>query len=537
MLGGASAQSSVVHNVTSSQSIRSVIQTGRDLRPTAAEIRMAAGLGTGTTNSIVRRVAVTAGRAMPWIGMAVIAWELVDKAMWWNARERATPVLGPNDDVNCQFGLLPPEECVLSVGDVAFTYIISSYSNAPDVCGQDGIRYVLRLRARYAANDTWRSVSGSDAVILCAYGPQQAFYNIELLPNMVHPLNPSIAVTGPGYAEVTISGDTFIRPVYWFLDGWNEEESVPWRQQLAEGRPGMEQWAKGNTDAFMENRALEQGWPSTYGEPLPGLSLTPSPNINQWYSNPYADPNLDTDGDGYKDWEEFVAGTDPNNSNEHPSTDIVEPEPDPSDPNYDPEEPYEPLPDRDGDGIPDQYDPCPYDALNRCMDDDRVRERLEIEFPDDYSREATLQDIRNLLQQMLEQEQGQEPEEPEEPEEEPAPVDFGPISLVLPEWQPWDITEETFSNVSSHMETVLGNALDAGSGKLPFLFSGWVPIVSLGGGGSCEGISMQLLGVSQDVGVCDTPVHTVLATTVRTALLAVMIIAFWLGMTRWVAQT
>ncbi|MCY1703444.1 hypothetical protein [Deinococcus sp. SL84] len=48
--------------------------------------------------------------------------------------------------------------------------------------------------------------------------------------------------------------------------------------------------------------------------------LEPAPNANQWADDPYADPALDTDGDGWTDAAEYERGTDPNSNLSKPKT-------------------------------------------------------------------------------------------------------------------------------------------------------------------------------------------------------------------------
>lgn len=285
----------------------------------------------------------------------------------------------------------------------------------------------------------------------------------------------------------------------------------------------------------LQERANRRSWPATYGAPYApwDVSVTPAPNQNQWYGNPYADPTIDTDGDGYEDWREAESETDPNDPDHYPTVPVVVPvRPDPGDPDYDPvrdpshpdyDPDQDPWRDSDGDGIPDRFDPCARDALNRCMD-------AAPEY--DPASEDTLQEIRDLLQEIRDQEKQEEDEQ-----DDVMPADFGPLTLLLPEWTPGAVTESAFAAVSTAMETTVNGAIGDGGGKLPFLLSGWVPIVALTGGDECSGISMDILGHTQQVGVCDTPVHTVLATTARTAILALAVIAFWLGMVRWVSQS
>jgi len=118
-------------------------------------------------------------------------------------------------------------------------------------------------------------------------------------------------------------------------------------------------------------------FPLTFDSPIPGLSLDPAPNGNQWLGNPFFDPLLDTDTDSWPDWFEYDLYSDPSNpASQPPST--ADPDDDgydnaaerdvgtdPTDPNGRPDVDVDHG--SDGDGIKDSADPCPSDPTNMCQ--------------------------------------------------------------------------------------------------------------------------------------------------------------------------
>lgn len=293
------------------------------------------------------------------------------------------------------------------------------------------------------------------------------------------------------------------------------------RCYLAVGRPDLEALLRGDPGALgaIRNQVLpdylssvenQSNWPYTYGEPYgsgQGVQLQPAPNQNQWYDNPYANPQLDTDGDGWPDWKEVLAGTDPNDENSFPT---VDPAPD-TEPGQDP------LPDTDGDGIPDIYDPCPYDAMNRCADGEVAQDPIEI--PDDYAREITLQGIAqdaagtrtatertaDATEQIRDLLEGQEELTGE---------------ATMPE------LEAAWSGVVTRLEASLASIRTAAEGKVGFNAGGIIPQLTASGGGSCEEITITLLGITRPLGWCGSSFYNLVTTWGRNGIALIMLIGF-----------
>jgi hypothetical protein len=107
-----------------------------------------------------------------------------------------------------------------------------------------------------------------------------------------------------------------------------------------------------------------------------------------------------------------------------------------------------------------------------------------------------------------------------------------PRTFELPEWAQHDITAEAWDWVTASLSQTIDALVAQASTKAPFALAGWIPIVSLSGAGNCESINMTVLGTQQDVSVCSSPIHTIMATTVRAALLALILIGFYVS-TAW----
>ncbi|NPA76332.1 MAG: hypothetical protein GXN93_01080 [Candidatus Diapherotrites archaeon] len=162
---------------------------------------------------------------------------------------------------------------------------------------------------------------------------------------------------------------------------WAEAQShtdicLPNRTPLADYLRQNPSAAPGVTEAVTDYVDEFSDWPLTFDSPLPGVSLDPAPNGNQWLDNPFFDPLLDTDTDNWPDWFEYDLYSDPSNpASQPPST--ADPDndgydnaterdsgTDPTDPNSRPD--VEVDQDSDGDGIKDSADPCPSDPTNMC---------------------------------------------------------------------------------------------------------------------------------------------------------------------------
>jgi hypothetical protein len=269
---------------------------------------------------------------------------------------------------------------------------------------------------------------------------------------------------------------------------------------------------------YLEHEQQSGSWPYTYGKPYGptgAVELQPAPNQNQWYDNPYANPALDTDGDGFEDWKEIVSGTDPVDPNSYPTVDPGTPQPG--------EDPYpDPYPDRDGDGVPDQFDPCPFDALNRCTDQ-QVPEVEPLEIPDDYMRDATgqaqLDVLNDILSELREDEQDDQPAgQPDAPMPELTPLSEPSLT--------WTVLEDVAAQIESAATSWWADA----QGRLPFALGvAWLPAAPSIGAGECQGVQMTILGQEQQVGLCGTAIDTFLAGPGRAVLLAALLVGFYLA--------
>lgn len=253
---------------------------------------------------------------------------------------------------------------------------------------------------------------------------------------------------------------------------------------------------------YFDHQGRQPGFPYTREQPWgpgAGLTLSPVPNVNQWYGNPYVDPSIDTDGDGWTDAQEDAAGTNPMDPNEYPT----------EDPFVDDED--QPLPDRDGDGIPDIYDPCPYQAANTCMQEPTL--------PEDIATETTLRDVRRGVAEIADllRDQG-----------EASPPSFGIWEHMPLTQQVWEQLAASLLDQANTMEALMNTRMPWAAG------GGWVPPVTYGGSiPDCPNPNYQLLGTTQSMGLCDTPVHTFLATVGRAVVLAIVLVGFYLGTMRW----
>lgn len=272
--------------------------------------------------------------------------------------------------------------------------------------------------------------------------------------------------------------------------------------------------ARGILNDYLQHQEGQPWWPYTYEEPYgpgSGIELDPVPNINQWYDNPYANPQLDTDGDGWPDWKEVVGGTDPLDPNDYAAYDPAPGE----DPNDDP------LPDRDGDGIPDVYDPCPAQASNKCNDAAEPEDPIEI--PDDYMRDATGQAQLDVLNEILSELRE------DEQDDQPAGQPDAPMPELTPLSEPsltWTVLEDVATQIESAATSWWADAQT----RLPFALGvAWLPAAPSIGSGECQGVQMTILGQEQEVGLCGTAIDSFLAGPGRAVLLAALLVGFYLA--------
>jgi len=286
----------------------------------------------------------------------------------------------------------------------------------------------------------------------------------------------------------------------------------------------------------------QAGWPYTYAEPYGsgvGIEFDTAPNINQWYDNPYANPQTDTDGDGFPDWEEHEAGTDPTDAADYPT---VTPDPykdSDGDGWTDQEErqagtdPYDsddypvgtpdpqPKPDVDGDGIPDELDPCPFDALNRCADGE--------ELPDDIATESTLQGVLAAAERVA-----------DNTADEGGSPDVEALPDIVPDydaWTPFPNTSTVWATAEGQVAADVAALQSTLSGKIPFGFASWFPSApAVGSASLCSGIELEIASVETSVNICDNPLDSFMAGTGRSLLLALAYLSFILTVVRRVQQ-
>lgn len=246
--------------------------------------------------------------------------------------------------------------------------------------------------------------------------------------------------------------------------------------------------------AYIDSRTADANtFPSTYADPFGdgAVVLDPAPNVNQWYDNPYANPQLDTDGDGFKDWEETEAQTDPADVNDKPT--VV---PTPGE-----------ATDTDGDGIPDEFDPCVYQASNECADPEPID-------TDDLAREVTLQGAASTLGDIR-------------ANTEASTGQAAPATMTGTAW------DHVLGEIESSFDTWWATAQT----KMPFAMSPWVPSsATVSGAGDCQAIPMSILGTTQDVGLCNTPIDTFMSTVFRGLVLAVAMFAGYLSLATLMAK-
>lgn len=266
--------------------------------------------------------------------------------------------------------------------------------------------------------------------------------------------------------------------------------------------------------------------------------LDPAPNANQWADDPYADPLLDTDGDGWTDASEYERDTDPNDPVSKPSpkkpgesdsdgdgwTDQEERDAgsNPNDPNSYPK-PVRPSPDRDtdGDGWTDaeerDRDTDPYDPNSKPDGDPDKDPDPEPEpdpeckagevlrygecVPEEEEKECPSGTVLNPLTKKCERER--------EDSEQADPSHFPPL-------EPPDAFEG--EGLHGHWETVLSRVQEAAEGKFPFgVAAHWFPR-DAGGSSMCQSYSATVGELAISAAPCSTEVAGFGRDVVRPAL-------------------
>ncbi len=300
--------------------------------------------------------------------------------------------------------------------------------------------------------------------------------------------------------------------------GWRSSSSCPITDNtdcafvLVADRPSLPDWLQSNPDATDGvKRAVTDyidqypEWPVTFDEPLPGLSFSPVPNGNQWLDNPFFDPLLDTDNDGWPDWFEYDLYSDPSNpASQPPST--ADPDndgydnaterdagTDPTDPNSRPDVGVDQ--DSDGDGIKDSADPCPSDPTNSCQ-----------------------------------------PEEDTQDEVIPDPIEPSLSPVDLPQFdQPAlpDISSR-FDQIEANFRDGLDSLWSSLQDRFPFGMARWIPVPPSVGGSSCDmSITLQIPDLpSAQVDICNNPVMQWAATVGRQLVLVSLMVGFLFAVAR-----
>jgi hypothetical protein len=286
-------------------------------------------------------------------------------------------------------------------------------------------------------------------------------------------------------------------------------------------------------------------------------------NPNNPYSNPGTQPGTDTDGDGYSDEDEHSAGTNPNDPNSHPGTapttgtdtdgdgysdeDEAAAGTNPNDPNSHPGVTPGTGTDTDGDGYTDEEEA----AAGTNPNDPASRPGGAAEIPagtecGSLACEATLGGVQADTARIASATEetrtdtkrvADATEEMRDILKENATPTFEPLQFDLLPWQPGDLTVAVWSASVDLFGGAISDSLTKIKAKIPVLFGGWFPAMSLAGGGaSCPAANIQILGRTQDISVCNSPVHTVLATVVRSAILAAFLVVFYVDAFKWFAE-
>lgn len=280
-----------------------------------------------------------------------------------------------------------------------------------------------------------------------------------------------------------------------------------------EANPGAYQGLADSVMPWHESAKQEEaGYPSTYQNPYPEVQYDPVPNINQWHDNPYADPNLDTDGDGWKDWFETRIGSDPNNAGDYPCSSC-----DPDGDQYsnadehaagtdpvNPDSRPDVVADTDGDGVADSADPCPTDALNTCADGGTAEDLQK--FFEGVAQEATLQDIRESVTGSASFNSGAAPA-----------LDTSALEAYTPALDATAFEAEVMG-VGARFQPVR----DAAAVRFPFALAGWIPAAPTEGTASCPDIKITYAGVEQPLAICGTQADDWLVTVARPVLVAML---------------
>lgn len=440
------------------------------------------------------------GRLIPYAGAAVAAGSLIYAALDWFYKEAQRSTGTSLDEwaegvavggvaLTVSIRLLYPGTSYAEYG-YAWSYGGGSHQ------GGDPAGTTVPYKMSVTESD-WMDAFGEAYAEWCAAHCDEGYFALVT----------TYVVSGQGCGGLIVMG-VLSAPRCYLVMAWDDLSD--WIDNHPDAGPA----ARGILHDYLQHQEGQPWWPYTYEEPYgpgSGIELDPVPNINQWYDNPYANPQLDTDGDGWPDWKEVVGGTDPLDPNDYPAYDPAPGE----DPNDDP------WPDRDGDGIPDVYDPCPAQASNKC--NDAAEPDPEIEIPDDYMRDATGQAQLDVLNEILSELRE------DEQDDQPAGQPDAPMPELTPLSEPsltWTVLEDVATQIESAAMSWWADAQT----RLPFALGvAWLPAAPSIGAGECQGVQMTILGQEQEVGLCGTAIDTFLAGTGRAVLLAALLVGFYLA--------
>jgi hypothetical protein len=283
---------------------------------------------------------------------------------------------------------------------------------------------------------------------------------------------------------------------------------------------------------YLEETLDPEADPNTMANPWQGVDVTIQPPVSWpvWTGDPYADaPDADTDDDGWPDWIEWRLGTDPFSAASRPLAG--------SDPDGDGRTNAQ-----ERDAVTDPLDGTEYDANQAPAADpnaEPVASDLEAVTEAIQALEAELAELlanvstesMQTVQVSVAEAQLAELEAIREllEGEDQAPVLEGPALEEL--------TDTPWTALSATVSTALADLRDTASTRMPFALEGFIPTPTITGSSSCAAVAMPILGVSQDVGLCETPVHDFMAGPGRAVLLALAVVAFWLSAASVVAKS
>ena len=280
--------------------------------------------------------------------------------------------------------------------------------------------------------------------------------------------------------------------------------------------------------------------PDTDGDGLPDGTdpdpLTPDPSRDTDNDGlpDILDPNPknpDTDGDGVPDGEEVDRGTNPTNpdtDNDGIQDDL---DPDPLDP------------DTDNDGLPDGLDPDPEVPEPPEEPEEILCGSLACESTQSQILSAVqnqnqqIQDqttnIQSQTQAINDQTQAIQDQSNLQQEQKDLIEDFvtgenAPAQPILTQPQPKVIQamEGFIDGVTARVE----NLATAATNKFPFGLGGWIPVLNgTSIGSTCTDIQITLLGITKNLGWCDSGVHNFMSTTFRALVFVVLLIAFYIS--------